>query len=147
MPNLRVRALQLLARRDHSRAELKSKLAGEAESVEELSAVLDILEAERLLCDQRYANQRVIARARRYGNGRLKQELRFSGVSEEEIAAALPEGGDEVERCQSVWLRKFGELAKTPEERAKQMRFLQYRGFSGEAIKQTMRRASRGTDE
>jgi ABC-type multidrug transport system fused ATPase/permease subunit len=96
--------------------------------------VLDTLEAERLLCDQRYASQRVIARARRYGNGRLKQELRHNGVSDEDIAVALPEGGDETERCQIVWSRKFGELPKTPEERAKQMRFLQYRGFSGDAI-------------
>jgi len=109
--------------------------------------VLDTLEAERLLCDQRYASQRVIARARRYGNGRLKQELRQSGVSDEDIAAALPEGGDEVERCRIVWSRKFSELPQSPEERAKQMRFLQYRGFSGEAIKQTMRRAMRGADE
>ena len=147
MPDLRVRALQLLTRRDHSRAELKSKLAAEAESAEQLDAVLDTLEAERLLCDQRYASQRVVARARRYGNGRLKQELRQSGVSDEDIAAALPEGGDEVERCQIVWSRKFGELPQTPEERARQMRFLQYRGFSGETIKQTMRRAMRGADE
>jgi regulatory protein len=147
MPDLRVRALQLLTRRDHSRAELKSKLAPEAESPEQLDAMLDTLEAERLLCDQRYASQRVVARARRYGNGRLKQELRYSGISDEDIAAALPEGGDEIARCQAVWLRKFGELPKTPEERAKQMRFLQYRGFSSEAIKQTMRNTRHGADE
>lgn len=147
MPSLRVRALQLLSRRDHSRAELKSKLAAEAESADLLDAVLETLEAERLLCDQRFASQRVIARARRYGNGRLKQELRQSGVSDEDIAAALPEAGDEIERCQAVWARKFGQLPQTPAERAKQMRFLQYRGFSGEAITQTMRRAMRGADE
>ena len=147
MPDLRVRALQLLTRRDHSRAELKSKLATAAESAEQLDAVLDRLEAERLLCDQRYASQRVIARARRYGNGRLKQELRQSGVSDEDIANALPEGGDEPARCQAVWLRKFGETAKTPAERAKQMRFLQYRGFSGEAIRQTMSQAMCGAEE
>ncbi|EKE18023.1 MAG: hypothetical protein ACD_10C00161G0001, partial [uncultured bacterium] len=79
--------------------------------------------------------------------GRLKQELRQSGVSDEDIAAALPEAGDEIERCQAVWARKFGQLPETPAERAKQMRFLQYRGFSGDAITQTMRRAMRGADE
>lgn len=147
MPSLRVRALQLLSRRDHSRAELKSKLAAEAESADELDAVLEALEVERLLCDQRFASQRVIVRARRYGNGRLKQELRQSGVSDEDIAAALPEAGDEIERCQAVWARKFGQLPETPAERAKQMRFLQYRGFSGDTITQTMRRAMRGADE
>lgn len=148
MPDLRVRALQLLTRRDHSRAELKAKLAvGASESVEEIDAVLDTLQAERLLSDHRYASQRVIARARRYGNARLKQELRQQGISDDDIAAALPEGGDESERCQAVWARKFGQLPRSAEERGKQMRFLQYRGFSGDAIQNTLRRAASGADE
>ena len=134
MPDLRVRALQLLTRRDYSRAELQKKLAAHAESAEELASVLDTLQGERLLSDHRYATQRVTARAGRYGDARLKQELRLKGVSDDDIAAALPEGGDETERCLAVWQRKFGQPAQTPEERAKQMRFLQYRGFSSEAI-------------
>jgi regulatory protein len=143
MPDLRVRALQLLTRRDYSRAELQKKLAAHAESAEELASVLDTLQGERLLSDYRYATQRVTARAGRYGDARLKQELRLKGVSDDDIAAALPEGGDETERCLAVWQRKFGQPAQTPEERAKQMRFLQYRGFSSEAI----RRALRGIEQ
>lgn len=142
MPDLRVRALKLLTRRDHSRAELRAKLAGEAESEEQLEAVLDTLQAQQLLSDNRFARQRVVARAGRYGNARLRQELRQTGVSDDDIAEALPEAGDEAERCQSVWAKKFGELPQTAEERAKQMRFLQYRGFSGEAIRRVMRGAS-----
>lgn len=147
MPDLRIRALQLLTRRDHSRAELKTKLSGEAESAEQLDAVLDRLESERLLSDHRYASQRVIARARRYGNGRITQELRQRGVSDEDIASAIPEAGDETERCLAVWTRKFSQPPCSAEERAKQIRFLQYRGFSGEAIKQTLRRATQGVEE
>ncbi len=143
MPDLRVRALQLLTRRDYSRSELQKKLAAHAESAEELASVLDTLQGERLLSDHRYATQRVTARAGRYGDARLKQELRLKGVSDDDIAAALPEGGDETERCLAVWQRKFGQPAQTPEERAKQMRFLQYRGFSSEAI----RRALRGIEQ
>jgi len=143
MADLRVRALQLLTRRDHSRAELRAKLAGEADSAEALDAVLDALQEQRLLSDHRFASQRVVARAGRYGNARLKQELRQTGISDEDIAAALPEAGDEAQRCQSVWARKFGELPKSAAERAKQTRFLQYRGFSGDAIRQVMR----GADE
>ena len=143
MPDLRVRALQLLTRRDYSRAELQKKLAAHAESAEELASVLDTLQGERLLSDHRYATQRVTARAGRYGDARLKQELRLKGVSDDDIAAALPEGGDETERCLAVWQRKFGQPAQTPEERAKQIRFLQYRGFSSEAI----RRALRGIEQ
>ncbi len=139
MPDLRVRALQLLTRRDYSRAELQKKLAAHAESAEELASVLDTLQGERLLSDHRYATQRVTARAGRYGDARLKQELRLKGVSDDDIAAALPEGGDETERCLAVWQRKFGQPAQTPEERAKQVRFLQYRGFSSEAIRRVLR--------
>lgn len=135
---LRVRALQLLTRRDYCRAELRSKLSGEAESAEQLEGVLDRLQDERLLSDQRYAAQRIVARAGRYGNTRLRQELRQKGVGDEEIAAALPEGGDEGERCRAVWARKFGELPHSAEDRARQMRFLQYRGFSGEAIRRVL---------
>lgn len=140
---LRVAALRLLTRRDHSRAELKTKLAAQAESPEQLDGVLDTLQTEHLLSDQRYARQRVLARGRRYGDARLKQELRQRGVSDDDIVAALPEGGDEASRCQAVWARKFGQLPETATERARQMRFLQYRGFSGDAI----RRVMRGADE
>jgi regulatory protein len=140
---LRVAALRLLTRRDHSRVELKGKLAAKAESDEQLEAVLDRLQSEHLLSDQRYASQRVVARGRRYGNARLANELRQSGVADQEIAAALPEAGDEAERCRSVWARKFSQLPQSAAERAKQMRFLQYRGFSGDAIRQVMR----GEDE
>ena len=143
MPDLRVRALQLLTRRDYSRAGLQAKLAPHAESEEELAAVLDTLQSDRLLSDCRYATQRVAARGRRYGDARLRQELRQQGVSDADIAAALPEAGDEAERCRAIWVRKFGQPPKTAEERAKQMRFLQYRGFSGDAI----RRVMRGTDQ
>jgi regulatory protein len=141
MLNLRVRALQLLTRRDHSRAELKGKLAAEAESEEELDHVLATLQSERLLSDERYAAQRVAARGSRYGNARLKQELRQKGVTDEDIDTALPEAGDETERCRAIWAKKFGHLPETAEDRAKQMRFLQYRGFSGEAIRRVMRGA------
>ena len=141
MPDLRVRALQLLTRRDYSRAELQKKLVAHAESAEELASVLDTLQGERLLSDHRYATQRVTARAGRYGDARLKQELRLKGVSDDDIAAALPEGGDETERCLAVWQRKFGDRPAPADAagRAKQMRFLTSRGFSGETIRRVLR--------
>jgi regulatory protein len=37
-------------------------------------------------------------------------------------------------RAHEVWRKKFGSPANTPAERAKQVRFLAGRGFSGEAI-------------
>jgi regulatory protein len=139
MADLRVRALQLLTRRDHSRAELKAKLADQGGSGEEIDAVLDALQAERLLSDHRYASQRISARAARVGDLRLRQELRSSGVAEADIEASLPEAGDETARCRTVWEKKFGRPPADAGERARQMRFLQYRGFSAEAIRRTLR--------
>lgn len=127
--------MRLLARREHSRAELFRKLAPHAESPEQLDMLLNSLQAERLLSDARYAAQRVAVRGARYGNARLKQELRASGVDDDATAAALAEGGNELERCRSVWQKKFGALPADAEARAKQQRFLQYRGFSSETIR------------
>jgi regulatory protein len=48
---------------------------------------------------------------------------------------------DENERAFQVWEKKFGTVATSHEERAKQMRFLQQRGFSHSAIQYAIKRA------
>ena len=139
MAELRQHALACLARRDYSRAELRARLRPLAADDAAVDEVLDRLESERLLSDQRYASQRIAARAVRYGDTRLRQELRQRGLSDAHIAAALPAAGDELERCRALWQKKFGSPAQTPAERAKQLRFLQYRGFSHTAISAVLR--------
>lgn len=138
MPDLRLQALRLLARRDYSRAELRLRLLPGADSADLLDAELDRLQGANLLSDTRYARQRVTVRGQRYGDARLRQELRQRGVSDEEIANALPEAGDELSRCQQVWARKFSQLPTSAAERARQMRFLHYRGFSSDVIRQVL---------
>ena len=137
--SLRERALALLARREHARTELRRKLAPHAESAEEVDALLDDLARQRLLSDARYADMRIHVRANRYGNARLAQELRQQGVSDEIVAATLADADDELSRARAVYAKKFAAPPSTPQERAKQMRFLQTRGFSGEIIRQVMR--------
>ena len=136
---LRERALRLLARREHSRAELARKLAPHAESPEALDAVLDDLGARDLLSDERYVDMRLRARQARLGDSRLAYELRTQGVSDEMIEAALANGEDEQLRAQRVWQKKFGILASEPGERARQARFLASRGFSAETIRRVVR--------
>jgi regulatory protein len=136
---LRQRALGLLARREHSRAELARKLAPHAESEEELVALLDDLAARRQLSDARYAAERIAFRSRRYGNARLAQELRQAGVSSETADAALAETESELERAHQVWLKKFGQLPADLSERARQTRFLAGRGFSSATIRQVLK--------
>ena len=141
--SLRERALTLLTRREHARAELARKLAPHAESSEELERLLDELAARKLLSDSRYAEMRVTVRAGRYGNQRLRQELASAGVDDDTISAALEQTDNELSRAQSVWRKKFGTPATDAAERAKQMRFLAQRGFSMEII----RRVLRGLDD
>ena len=136
---LRERALRLLARREHSRAELARKLAPHAESDEALAALLDDLTARRLLSDERYVEMRLNARAARYGNARLAYELRTQGVADELVAAALAAGDDELSRARAAWQRKFGDRAADDGDRARQMRFLLSRGFSGETVRRVLR--------
>lgn len=137
-PSLRQRALGLLARREYSRAELARKLAPHAESEAELEALLDDLAARRQLSDARYASERIAIRARRYGDARLALELRQKGVAEETVAAALAQGGSELERARQVWQKKFAALPADLAERAKQTRFLLSRGFAAATVRQVL---------
>jgi regulatory protein len=135
-PTLRERALRFLARREHSRAELARKLAPHAGDPEEIGPVLDELESRGWLSERRVVEQVVHARRSRFGARRIERELLDKGISEDRIAAALPElKGGEIEAARAVWLKKFGgRQAGRPAERARQVRFLQGRGFDLDVI-------------
>jgi regulatory protein len=135
-PSLQERALRLLARREHSRAELARKLRAHTGPEDELEALLDDLAGRKLLSDERYAEARTRVLSRRFGSARIAHDLRASGVEEHLADLALKTArATEAERAREVWRRKFGTAPKTREERAKQMRFLQSRGFSFDAIR------------
>ena len=135
-PDLRERALRLLARREHSRAELARKLHAHAGPEDDLEALLDELSRRKLLSDERYAEARARVLSRRFGAARIAHDLRASGVEEHLAELALKTArATEAERAREVWRRKFRAAAKTREDRAKQMRFLQSRGFSFDAIR------------
>jgi len=135
-PSLRERALRLLARREHSRAELARKLRTYASPAEELETLLEDLSRRKLLSDERYAESRAHALSRKYGAARIAHELRAKGLGKE-LAEQASEAAraTEVERAREIWRRKFRVAPRTREERAKQMRFLQSRGFSFDAIR------------
>ena len=141
---LRERALGLLARREHSRAELGRKLRPHVVAEDDLDALLDDLTRRKQLSEERYAESRANALSRKFGAARIAQELRSKGL-DKELAGRAAEAArsTEVERARAVWLRKFRAAPTTREERAKQMRFLQSRGFSFDAIRAVVR----GADE
>ena len=144
MPTLRERALRLLARREHSRAELSRKLQPKVAPQDDLEALLDGLAHSKQLSDERYAESRAHVLSRKFGAARIAQELRSKGL-DKGLADRASAGAraTEVDRARAVWLRKFRAAPTTREERAKQMRFLQSRGFSFDAIRAVVR----GADE
>ena len=146
--SLRARALQYLARREYSRAELRGKLMPHVQADEDfeqvspvnLDALLDDLAARGWLSDERAATQLVHAKRSRFGTQRITHELRQKGIAEELISAALPALKEsELEAARSVWQRKFGALPQDAREKARQMRFLQSRGFSLDTIFRVLR--------
>lgn len=130
-------AIAALARREHSRVELERKLHQRLQGEEtpaDIACVLDRLQARGLLSDQRMAVALVRSRAPRYGRLRIQQELQRRGVDRETINAALPPAEDESAAAAAIWQRKFGQPASTPQERARQGRFLAARGFAASVI-------------
>jgi regulatory protein len=170
--SLKARAIGLLANREHSRQELGRKLLRlaraqarreqqaladggadspalhespgrvDAASGESIEALLDWLQAQGYLSETRFVESRVHARAARYGNLRIQQELAQHGVAPDEASQLLLKQ-TELARARQVWERKFGQPAQDAAARAKQMRFLAARGFSGEVI----RKVVQGTDQ
>ncbi len=138
--SLRARALQYLARREHSRAELSAKLLPHVQEGDDVEALLDDLAKRNWLSDERVTEQIVQHRRSRFGTQRIIHELRQKGIAEELISAALPELKEgELAVAHEVWQRKFGALPQDNKEKVKQMRFLQSRGFGFEVISQVMR--------
>jgi regulatory protein len=129
-PSLRARAMRLLARREHSRAELERKLSHIAHEGDDVGTVIEELAQRGWLSDARYAEQTVRAKARRFGPVKVAHDLRAKGVADEAIAAAFRVAGEDgTADIERVWRTRFSAIPNNDRERARQVRFLQGRGF------------------
>jgi regulatory protein len=140
--------MDLLARREHGRVELTRKLRQRGALPEMIETALDRLTEEGLLSESRYLESFVSYRARSgYGPLRIREELSQRGLQRSDIELALRESGiDWQEQLVDTWRRKFsGQLPADIRERAKQGRFLAYRGYSMEMIKRLF--SGRGMDD
>ena len=135
---VRTAALALLAGRDFSRRELTARLLRKGHDARQVEAVIEGLVREHLLREERYAEQFVTQHAGRgQGPVRIRMELREKGVDGEAIEKAIDEAdADWVAAAREARRRKFGAAPPADyRERAKQARFLQYRGFSSTQIR------------
>ncbi|GGD57622.1 recombination protein RecX [Caballeronia grimmiae] len=133
--SLKGRALGYLSRREYSRAELSRKLRPYVEEADSLETLLDSLERDGWLSNERFVESVVHRRAARMGGSRIIIELKRHAVGDALIGETAGKlAVTETARAQAVWERKYGVLPETPAERAKQARFLAARGFSGSTI-------------
>ncbi len=137
MPNshkqkLRQKALDLLARREHSQLELKQKLIARDFDTAEVDAVIYKLASEHLQSDERFTENYIRSRARKdYGPIRIQQELRTKGIE----AAIDFNNQSWFENARRAKLKKFGNsIPQDLQSRAKQVKFLQYKGFTHDQI-------------
>ena len=140
---IRVAAMNLLAQREHAAAELKRKLARRFGDNERIEAVLAQLEAEGLQSDARFSEAFVAMRTRKgQGPVRIRLELQERGICATLIDSCLDDSDPQwVTLARSVHRKRFGAAvagAADRKARAKQMRFLQYRGFSAEQIRRAL---------
>ena len=133
-------AYLLLSRRDHSQAELSGRLADKGFEPATVDGVVEQLRERGYLDDARFAAHYVSAHARRgQGPQRIRRELEDLGVAGELVGEALANGPDWGQLAREIRARRFG--AEPPQgwpEKAKQGRFLQYRGFSPDHIRSAL---------
>lgn len=124
----------LLARREHSFAELLRKLLQRGAPEELAEIELERLQSEGLLSDARFCEAYVYSRSQRgFGPVRLREELRHRGVADSLIDAVLyDEVWDWTDLAQKAFAKRFPDgQAEDLKERVRQQRFMQYRGFGG----------------
>lgn len=130
-PSLRARALRLLARREHSREELRRKLLPHLVEGEDVESLLDDFTQRGWLSDARFAEHSIRAKSRRFGPLRVAQLLRERGLDEEAIAAGFHAAGEDgIASIEAVWKSRFRARPADDRELARQVRFLQGRGFA-----------------
>jgi len=135
------RAIRLLSSREHSRLQLFRKLVDKGFDAEQVEVVLEHLAQQKLQSDERFTEDFIHSRVLR-GQGpiRIQLELHERGASDELIEQYLdPSDPDWHSRVDEVRRKRFGTaMPEDYQTRAKQARFLQYRGFTSEQIRRAL---------
>lgn len=127
--SLRTRAMDIVARQEISRSELKRKLARYSEDENEIETVLDEFARNRWQSDTRYTEAYIHSKSRQHGSLRLKHALAEKGIDSDTIEKYLPQPEEEFATACDILRKKFRQPAATPADKQKQLRFLIYRGF------------------
>ena len=129
-----------LARREYSRAELRTKLVATGATRDEADAVLDEITGLGYLSDARFATALVRQKSGTMSTRAISSSLKAKGVPDDVASEAI--AGSEVDdhdAMVALWSRKFGAPPANEREKARQVRFLQSRGFALSAIFKLLR--------
>ena len=133
--DIRLAAMNFLARREHSLSELRTKLRRRFTDERQVETQLQKLVVEKLQSDERFAESFARMRAGRgYGPARVRQDMREKGLSDGDIAGAFEAAELDWDAIAAqVMHKKFGTDAPADlKEKAKRIRFMQYRGFAAD---------------
>jgi regulatory protein len=124
------RAFRLLARRDRSRAEMRTYLARYCSDADRVSALLTQLQERGWLCEERLAEQLIRKNQARTGTRRTRQEMARRGIASDVIERATAGlEREDLATALALWRKKFGRPPADQAERLKQLRYLLNRGF------------------
>jgi regulatory protein len=149
-PTAKALAIRWLARRDLSRAELAQRLRRRGVEQDEVERALADLTALGYLSDARYATAVVAQRKGRYGKRAIVHALRERGIAAQDADTALAQlaGSDEGDDALALWQRRFGVPPRDERDKARQVRFLQSRGYPLSVALSVLRRVGvRDADE
>jgi len=129
-------AMGLLAIREHSRFELKQKLARHSSESNSIDAVLDELEKNNYLSEKRFVEAYIHSKKNRgYGPNVIQQSLVLKRVNKTLIAQMLAQVSDWDEHAKKAYQKKYADtMPDDYAETAKRKRYLQQRGFLNEHI-------------
>ena len=135
--DIRRKAMDLLARREHSVAKLRRKLMDKGYQKAAVDEQLQKLEGENLVSDQRFTESYVNYRSKKgFGPLRIKQELKEKGINEILARNYLNDAEFWRGLAKEVREKRFGRsLPRDYKDKAKQLRFLQYRGFNTDQLR------------
>jgi len=135
---MRFRAMDLLARREHSRVELKRKLRDKfPEHIELVETIVTGLQRDQLQSDERFTEAFTSSRIKKgQGPHRISLELEQRGVSTSMIDAVLSSNDiNWYQLAKAVLDKKYGgKPCSDFKEQAKRRQFLHYRGFNSDQI-------------
>ncbi|MGQ0502194.1 MAG: regulatory protein RecX [Panacagrimonas sp.] len=136
----RASAMRILARREHSVAQIRRKLAARGHDAQTTADVVESLTEAGWQSDARFAETLARSRANQgYGPLRIRAELKEARVPDEQIRAAFAAlDCDFAAEATRVRTRRFGAVPDRGPEWQKQYRFLATRGFDSEQIKAAM---------